>query len=708
MLIKLNEDSRSQLLSKARQGAEYKGDKSKGKNRYERRTKSKISNSVREYNQLDMNKFFKEDILDLYIKVHGETDDYMVGISFSGILELIREETTKNEDLQVDLRLILKMLKRAFNREDKVLVKCSCPDFCLDEQTEIKLLNGQVVNCKQLLDKFESGEELWVYSVDNKGDFHPGKVTDVFISGYQTEMVKVTLDSGESIVTTPNHRYMLRNGEYLSADKLQPGMSLMPLYFSYHDGYEAVKLNSESTTIFRSVYKLVADELLKTEIDEAKIRSNEDTIAIHHSDFNKSNNYPSNLKPMGKNEHWMYHASHVKESGQIEKWLDGGKKYWSTEEARKKQAEICKNVMSEYWSNITPEQRAEIYKNVYTDEWKQKIGEGNKKAWENCSEDMYANRCAKSKEFNNRPEVLKAHSDRMKVTQQQIKDSMTEEEYHNFNSEKSKKAWIEKRSSYESEAFKAARKNAFQYTRTPETEQKRKITKISVVLQKILDNNEIPSPETYSKYRTNGYPGWNKAFSTWEELSSYFKLNHKVVSVETISYNNKHPVYDLTVEKYNNFLVSAGIILHNCYRFSYWASVNDLILGDKENRPSDITNPDDKLGPACKHVILVLSNTSWIVKLASAVNNYIHYIEDHYENAYAEIIYPQLYGREYDKDVQLGLFDKDELDNQDTETANEYGRTRTQFKRGNQSGVQFASEEPESTEDDEQMSLDLT
>ena len=128
MLIKLNEDSRSQLLSKARQGAEYKGDKSLGKNRYERRTKSSISNSVKEYNQLDMNKFFKDYILYLYVKVHGETADYMVGISFSGILELIRQETDKDENLEVDLRLILKMLKRAFNKEDHVLVRCSCPD----------------------------------------------------------------------------------------------------------------------------------------------------------------------------------------------------------------------------------------------------------------------------------------------------------------------------------------------------------------------------------------------------------------------------------------------------------------------------------------------------------------------------------------------------------------------------------------------------
>lgn len=273
MLIKLNEDSRSQLLSKARKGAEYKGDKSKGKNRYERRTKSKMSNSVREYNQLDMNKFFKEDILDLYVKVHGETDDYMVGISFSGILELIREETEKDENLQVDLRLILKMLKRAFNREDHVLVKCSCPD----------------------------------------------------------------------------------------------------------------------------------------------------------------------------------------------------------------------------WS----------------------------------------------------------------------------------------------------------------------------------------------------------------------------------------------------------------------FRFSYFASVNDIILGDKENRPSDITNPHDNLGPACKHVILVLSNTNWIVKLASAINNYIVYIKDHYERSYAEIIYPQLYGHEYEEPVQLSLFDKDELDNTDTDVANEYGRTRTQFKKGNTQGIRFVKNNSSDVSDDDQIELEL-
>ena len=54
-----------------------------------------------------------------------------------------------------------------------ILVDCSCPDFCLEENTEIKLLNGNVVPVKELKNLFDKGEELWVYSTDEKGDFKP-------------------------------------------------------------------------------------------------------------------------------------------------------------------------------------------------------------------------------------------------------------------------------------------------------------------------------------------------------------------------------------------------------------------------------------------------------------------------------------------------------------------------------------------------------
>lgn len=138
------------------------------------------------------------------------------------------------------------------------------------------------------------------------------------------------------------------------------------------------------------------------------------------------------------------------------------------------------------------------------------------------------------------------------------------------------------------------------------------------------------------------------------------------------------------------------------YRFAYWQTKTGVNSGDPETRPSDITNPDDKLGSACKHVLLVLSNTSWLLKVSSTIYNYINYMEKHYQKLYADIIYPAIYGKEYEEPVQLDMFD-DELDT-DSDTidkSNEYAKTKNQFKQGNTQGVRFASKS-----DSDQLTID--
>ena len=129
------------------------------------------------------------------------------------------------------------------------------------------------------------------------------------------------------------------------------------------------------------------------------------------------------------------------------------------------------------------------------------------------------------------------------------------------------------------------------------------------------------------------------------------------------------------------------------YRFAYWQTRNGIISGDEpENRPSDITNPNDTLGSACKHVLLVLSNTSWLLKVGSTILNYIRYMEKHYQKLYADIIYPAVYGKEYEEPVQLDLFDDDtlETDSDTLDKSNEYAKTKNLFKPGNKQGVRFA------------------
>lgn len=125
------------------------------------------------------------------------------------------------------------------------------------------------------------------------------------------------------------------------------------------------------------------------------------------------------------------------------------------------------------------------------------------------------------------------------------------------------------------------------------------------------------------------------------------------------------------------------------YRFGYFATKNDLIVGKKETRPSDITNPDDTLGAGCKHVNLVLADSSWVIRVASVVYNYINYIEKHSERLYKKVIYPAIYENEFEEEnpqLDLDIEDNDTL-NTDKETidkANKTAREKNWFKKDNE------------------------
>ena len=124
----LLEKNRQELINKSKSGREYsKKNQAKGKNRWERRRYSQVANSVRDYNDINMDAFWKGDILDFKIKIHGETDNYIVSITFERILEELQREVKANNN-KLEFKCVLRALLKAFNGED-VYMDCSCPDF---------------------------------------------------------------------------------------------------------------------------------------------------------------------------------------------------------------------------------------------------------------------------------------------------------------------------------------------------------------------------------------------------------------------------------------------------------------------------------------------------------------------------------------------------------------------------------------------------
>jgi hypothetical protein len=123
----LQEANRQQLLAKSRKAKKYsKTNQSKGINRYERRLKSQLSASVKDYNVIDMDRFFKRDTLSFSVPVRGETDVYLVSLELQGILTEVQRQIRNNKG-KLEFKVILSSLSAVLNTGD-VYTSCTCPD----------------------------------------------------------------------------------------------------------------------------------------------------------------------------------------------------------------------------------------------------------------------------------------------------------------------------------------------------------------------------------------------------------------------------------------------------------------------------------------------------------------------------------------------------------------------------------------------------
>lgn len=133
------------------------------------------------------------------------------------------------------------------------------------------------------------------------------------------------------------------------------------------------------------------------------------------------------------------------------------------------------------------------------------------------------------------------------------------------------------------------------------------------------------------------------------------QIRREVTAKKSESLNFKI-VYRALLRAYNNTQVKFDCSCPDFkYRLRYQAFKNGYGT-QYEPRPSDITNPNNTKGPACKHIILVMTNLDWVMKIASVINNYIKYCQQNLQQEYAIYIFPKIYGVTYKNAVQMNLF----------------------------------------------------
>lgn len=171
-------------------------------------------------------------------------------------------------------------------------------DGCFTGDTKVRLVDGTSKSFFELVDDYRNNKVNWVYSINkNTHKIEPKRIIKAWKTKENQPLVRITLDNGESVECTFNHRFMLRTGHYVEAQNLLPGDSLMPLYTKYPD---------KGLINYRMYYEPYEDKWHYEHRSFAKEILDEKYL-VHHKDCNPKNNQPDNLIWCSRKAHKTIH-----------------------------------------------------------------------------------------------------------------------------------------------------------------------------------------------------------------------------------------------------------------------------------------------------------------------------------------------------------------------------------------------------------------
>jgi intein/homing endonuclease len=390
---------------------------------------------------------------------------------------------------------------------------------CLSGDTKLRLLDGTSKTIRELSSVYEPDQEFWVYSCKEDGEVVPAPAMFSRVTKTVDKMAHVTLDNGEVIKCTVDHPFMMRDGSYVPADRLVSGDSLMPLYYrktgeesSYLQAYPRIIDNKSGDEVL--VHRLVVSSVLGGYKNPLTI--------CHHKDFNQSNNDPSNLILMTKEDHDNLHKSGWREV-RSQNGKDTSYRIHHSEEFKS-----TRKLLSEL---------ASIH-----------ISEFNKTSWKNPE---YRQKISS--------QTSQLHKDGLLV--------LSKESLSLRNSRRNKTLWGNPEYRQKMSDMLASRSYNWIKPQTELSIISTRRNKVLKIVKSMLDSGTKLSESVYESLRPKcGTLSYSKAInyfgSEQELLRQASVFNHKVVSVVIVDSLNT-PVYDITVPDYHNFALASGVFVHN-------------------------------------------------------------------------------------------------------------------------------------------------
>lgn len=481
-------------------------------------------------------------------------------------------------------------------RGDRSTEITTLPGGCLTMDTKVSLLDGRELQIREIENELISGKELWTYSCDEfTGEIKPGLISWAGVTQQSAKVLKLTLDNGETITCTPDHKFPVYGKGFVRADELVIDEQMIPLYRKRENIQKHKKLDYEqvfdnASKKWKYTHRMVHEFV---ELEEFVYKNLGDFSVTHHADHNRFNNSPTNLVRMSWEDHSAYHADmgFSEEDQKRGTIAAAAKMKWIKENDPQKYQEIIdsfRESMKSWYTNLSEDQ----YK-----EFCHKVSVGVNGYIDSLTEEERAQRAVISrKNFKKGTDAfsLRSRTDsnfREEVTKK-IKDAWTEER-RNQQSENSTRINYETWGNHEKttkrrENHKKTQK--FEYDRTilvkiidlVKGKTQHQITLKDVVaslntdenmlnlMLRLHENKRIPMWKPEYGF-TAGYVislVVNFGYESWGDFRKKESLyNHRIVNIEWLE--NETEVGTLTIDGYeiihahHTFALSAGIFTKN-------------------------------------------------------------------------------------------------------------------------------------------------
>ena len=185
---------------------------------------------------------------------------------------------------------------------------------CLALDTRIPLLDGRTLELQELIKEYHDGKVNWAYSINPEtGATAPGIITWAGVTRKNAKRIKLTLDNGKEIIVTPDHKFPVQGKGFVEAQNISTNDSLFP--FTRHtkimygkSDYEQVWDSNHKK--FEYTHKIVSRFMQNHNahtIFRYKFKETLENAIVHHLDYDRFNNSPSNLVFMDMQDHNLFH-----------------------------------------------------------------------------------------------------------------------------------------------------------------------------------------------------------------------------------------------------------------------------------------------------------------------------------------------------------------------------------------------------------------